>query len=320
MVMQDIDIEFSIVSGSNEEMLFGCLESLTKTMRGSRYAWSLTVTCNAPGTGLGGRLRARYPNVAVLDNDSPRSSAANHNRALRLSRARYLWLVSDNLLILPDAVRVMTEFLDRSENARIGVASPRLLNPDGTDQPSTYAFPTVSKILVAHSGLENVPIMKSALSRLAPGLRSRQPSGFQAQAETIDVDTLRGVCVAIRMKAARQVGPINDALLVGGEEAEWHRRFHEQGWKVVYFPAASVIHYGGHAARDGSQALDADHLRGELHFLQTTRGTALYSMFCASLLVMLGARVGYEWARRDRSAMEGAKRYTRVAWDALLRK
>lgn len=318
--MHDKDMEFSIVSGPSEEMLFGCLESLTKTMKDSRYAWSLTVTCNAPGTGLAGRLRARYPNATIMDNDAPRSFAANHNRVLRLSRARYLWLVSDNLLILPDTIRLVTEFLDRPENARVGVASPRLLNPDGTHQPSTHEFPSMGRVLVAHSGAENVPIIKSALWKLAPRIRSRNRAGFVTQDKPFDVDTVRGVCVAIRMKAVPQVGPMIDVPLVGGEDAEWHRRFHEQGWKVVFFPTASVIHYGSHAAREGAKMMDADHLRGELHFLQNTHAPALYSMFCAGLFLMFGVRVAYEWAMRDRSGLEGAKQYTRVAWDGLQRK
>ena len=318
--MQDKDIEFSLVSGSNEEMLFGCIESLTKTMKGSRYAWGLSVTCNSPGTGLGGRLRARYPHVTVLDNDVPRSAAANHNRVLRLSRSRYVWLASDNLLILPDAVRRVTEFLDTPQNSRVGVLGPRLLNPDGTLQPSAYEFPSMRKMMVSHSGLEKVPIVGEALARLAPGIRPRRSARLAESDQTIEVDTLRGVCVAVRMKAARQVGPMNESPGAGGEEAEWHRRFHEDGWKVVLFPEATVIHYGGHAATDGSQGRDAEFLKSDLHFLRTTRAPALYAMFCASLLGIFGSVTAMAWAARDRRGRDVASRSMRAAWDGLLRK
>ena len=222
-------MEFSLVSGSNEEMLFGCIESLTKTMKGSPYAWGLTVTCNGSGTGLGGRLRARYPHVTVLENDAPRSAAANHNRVLRLSRSRHLWLVSDNVVLMPETVRRVTEFLDAPQNSRVGVLGPRLLNPDGTLQPSAYEFPSMRKMIVAHSGLERVPVARSALARLAPRRRPAISSMIEEPGKTIEVDTLRGVCIAVRMKAARQVGPMNESPGAGGEEADWHRRFHEDG-------------------------------------------------------------------------------------------
>lgn len=321
MGSRDKDIEFSIVSGSNEEMLFGCLESLTKTMKGSRYAWSVTVTCNTPGSGLAGRLRARYPEATVLDNETPKGFAANHNRVLRVSRARYVWLLNDDLLILPDAIRLVTEFLDRPENSRVGVASPRLLNPDGSLQPSTYGFPSMPQILLAHSGLRELPFTDSILGRLAPILRSKEGSSrYWAHDRTVEVDTLRGACVAMRMKAVRQVGPMVEVAIVGGEETEWHRRFHENGWKVVYYPEASVIHYGSQTVRDGSRNLYPEYLKGALYFFRTGRSPAAYAAFCASLLAMFGVRRAVAWVRRDRYDADVARRYAGAAWDGLRRR
>ncbi len=318
MGLQDKDIEFSVVSGSNEEMLFGCIESLTKTMRDSRYAWGVTVTCNTPDTGLAARLHARYPEFAVIDNDAPRGFAANHNRVLRGCRARFVWLLNDDLLILPDAIRLVTEFLERPENARVGVASPRLLNPDGTLQPSTYGFPSMPQILLAHSGLRELPVTDSLLRRLAPMLRAREGSSrYWAHDKTVEVDTLRGACVAMRMKAVRQVGPMVEVAIVGGEETEWHRRFYEQGWKVMYYPEASVIHYGSQTVRDGSRNLYPEYLKGALYFFRTGNGRASYSLFCASLLAMFGVRTAVAVLTRNQGGIAVAKRYAAVAWDGL---
>lgn len=318
MGLQDNDIEFSVVSGSNEEMLMGCLESLAKTMKDSQYHWGVTVTCNTPGTGLAARLRGRYPEVAIIDNDTAKGFAANHNRVVRGCRARYVWLLNDDLLILPGAIRLVTEFMDRPENARVGVASPRLLNPDGTLQPSTYGFPSMPQILLAHSGLRDLPLTESVLARVAPILRSRDGSSrYWAHDRTIEVDTLRGACVAMRMKAVRQVGPMVEVAIVGGEETEWHRRFHEHGWKVVYFPEASVIHYGSQTVRDGSRNLYPEYLKGALYFFGTGKGRASYLAFCTSLLIMFGIRMALAAVTRNRSEAGVARRYAAVAWNGL---
>ena len=206
---EDKDIEFSIVSGSNEEMLFACIDSLAATMKGSRYTWGLTITSNATANGLPARLRAAYPEANIIDNREQRGFAANHNRVIRVSRARYLWLLNDDLLILPDAIRKVTEYMDRPENARVAVVSPRLLNPDGSLQPSTYGFPSMPQILLAHSGLRELRVTDAIVKRLAPVIRSREGSSrYWAHDQVVDVDTLRGACVAMRMKAVRQVGPM----------------------------------------------------------------------------------------------------------------
>ncbi|MGH8100923.1 MAG: glycosyltransferase, partial [Chthoniobacterales bacterium] len=175
-----------------------------ETMRDSSYNWSLTITCNATAPGLAGRLRARYPQALIIDNAKPRGFAENHNRILASSPARYVWLLNDDLILLPDAVRLITEFMDRPENARVAVTSPRLLNPDGSLQPSTYSFPSMPQTLLAHSGLREFPVTDAILGKVAPLLRSRPGSSrFWAHDKTIEVDTLRGACVAVRMKAVR---------------------------------------------------------------------------------------------------------------------
>jgi GT2 family glycosyltransferase len=321
MVSLEKDIEFSIVSGSNEEMLLGCIRSLVENMKGSRYSWSMTLTCNATSEGLAARLRAQYPNALIIDNETSRGFAANHNRVLASSRARYVWLLNDDLVILPDAIRFVTEFMDRPENARVAVTSPRLLNPDGSLQPSTYGFPSMPQTLLGHSGLRELPLTDALLGRVAPILRSREGSSrYWAHDRTIEVDTLRGACVAMRMKAVRQVGPMVEVSLVGMEETEWHRRFHEAGWKVIYFPEASVIHYGSQTVGGDSRRLYPEYLKGALYFFRTGRSRGAYARFCAALLAMVGARAAFAFITRNSREAKVARDYAAVAWDGLRRK
>jgi GT2 family glycosyltransferase len=315
--MEDRDIEFSIVSGSSEEMLFGCLDSLAATMKGVPLSWTLVVTVNNPGTGLAGRVRARFPEARIIENSEPRGFAANHNAVLKNSRARYVWLLNDDLLILPGTIESITKFMERPENSRVAVVSPRLLNPDGSLQPSTYGFPSMPQLLVAHSGLRELPAVEGAVSRIASIVRRKEgTSKYWAHDRTIIVDTLRGACVAMRMKAVRQVGPMVEVALVGGEETEWHRRFKENGWKVVFYPEASVIHYGSQTVR-GPNNHYPEYLKGALYFFRTGKGKATYAMFCASLVAMFGVRTAIAWILRNKAERSVAQRYTSVAWNAL---
>jgi GT2 family glycosyltransferase len=318
MVKHDNDIEFSIVSGSNEEMLFECIKSLYATMSDSPYSWSLTVTCNATSPTLAARVHSAYPSAKIIDNPSSRGFAANHNTVLFASRARYVWLLNDDLLILPDTIRKVTEYMDRPENARIGVVSPRLLNPDGSLQPSTYGFPTMPQLLLVYSGLREHRITHAILSRVAPVLRPREGSSrFWAHDRTIDVDTFRGACVAMRMSAVHDVGPMTEVAIVGAEETEWHRRFHQKGWKVVYFADASVIHYGSQTVREGGANMYPEYLKGALYYFKTGSTRAAYTAFCTALIGVFGVRTAIAAARRDKSKVTAARRYAAVAWNGL---
>jgi GT2 family glycosyltransferase len=299
-------------------MLFGCIDSLVETMRGVPFSWTVVITCNTPETSLAATLRVRYPGVRIIQNLEQRGFAANHNTVLTNSRARYVWLLNDDLLILPGAVEKVMQFLEKPENGRVAAVSPKLLNPDGSLQPSTYSFPSMPQLLLAHSGLRHLSPVESVVKRLAPVIRkSPGSSRYWAHDRTIEVDTLRGACVAMRMKAVREVGPMVEVALVGGEETEWHRRFKEHGWKVVYYPEAAVVHYGSQTVREGSNNHYPEYLKGALFFFRTDRGRATYSLFCASLMVVFGIRTAIAWMTRNKSDVGVAKRYATVAWDGL---
>lgn len=316
--MEHTDIEFSVVSGSREDMLLGCLESLHTEMSESQLNWSVTVTCNTPGSGLADRLREAYPLIRLIENSGSRGFAANHNTVLAVSCARYVWLLNDDLLILPGAIHRVTAFMDRPENSRVAAVSPMLLNPDGSLQPSTYGFPSMPQILFGHSGLRDLRLTDALMRRVAPLLRSRAGSSrYWAHDRTVDVDTFRGACVAMRMKAVKEVGLMVEVAIVGGEETEWHRRFHQNGWTVVYFHEASVVHYGSQTVL-GSSNFYHEYLKGALYFFRTSRPAATYKLFCVSLVAMFGAKAAIGWVRRDEQNLSVAREHARVAWDGLM--
>jgi GT2 family glycosyltransferase len=108
-----------------------------------------------------------------------------------------------------------------------------------------------------------------------------------------------------------------EVALVGAEEIEWHHRFQRAGWKAVFFAEASVIHHGSQTVDHASQQHLPEYLKGTLYYFRTSRPRITYSIFCALLLGMFGARFGASRIRRDQQAVNIASRYLRVAWDAL---
>lgn len=312
-----LDMEFSIVSGSNPQLLLDCLASLDRTMAGSSYRWCVTVTCNGGGPELPQRIRGAHPHATIIENDSSRGFAENHNVVLRASRARYVWLLNDDLVLLDDTVARVTAFMDDRENKKVAVVSPKLLNPDGSLQPSTYGFPTMPQIMLAHSGMRDNRVTRGLLRAAAPVLRPRAGSSrFWHHDKTIVVDTLRGACVAVRMDAVREVGVMVEVARVGGEETEWHRRFRDAGWQVVYFADASVIHFGSQTVRAGDAEHYPEYLKGSLYFFRAGNRVS-YRLFCTLLIGMFGARALFNRVTGDQRGYELALRYGRVAREGL---
>jgi GT2 family glycosyltransferase len=310
-------IEFSVVSGSNEDLIIACIGSLYQSMHGADYQWNVTAICNAPGTDLDNRLATRFPGIRIVRNATARGFAANHNTVLRQSKADYVWLLNDDLVFHTDTVSRVTEFMEEPASERVAVVSPRLLNTDGSLQPSTYGFPSMPQTLLAHSGVREHRLVDRMVRAAAPILRPRAGSSrYWDHDRTIEVDTLRGACVAVRMKAVREVGPMAEVALVGAEEIEWHRRFRDAGWKVVFLASASVTHHGSQSVAYDTQH-SPEYLKGALFYFRAGASRVRYWMFCTSLLSMFGTRLGVARIRRDPTDVAIARRCIRITWDAL---
>lgn len=314
------DIEFSVVSGSSEEMLFSCLESVHGEMRSNAgRRWSVTVTCSTDAESLvATRVRQRYPHAAIVETHLPRNPSSSHRSVLRQSEARYVWLIDDDIILMPGAVGRVLAFMERPENSRVAMVGPRLLNPDGMPTRSGYAFPSMRGILLEQSGLSGAPVafLRERFRPVrAPGaaISTRQ----SVTPQTREVDTLPCACIVLKSTAVKQAGVMLDASSKRGAEAEWHRRFQENGWKVMAFADASVMDYGGLSLQSDVRSQSPDRLEGALYFFRTGRQAAFFRLFCASLLGVVGARATFGWLLRNRASVSAARIHAGIAWREL---
>jgi len=311
-----LEVDVSIVSGLNQALTVQCLESLLGTAGDDRFDLRVTVTCNTPGSTLASRLRKQYPGVRVLENQSVKGFAANHNVVLRASTADYVLVLNDDLIFRPGAVAAAIEFLERPENQGVGTLTPRLLNPDGTLQPCTFSFPTVTRVLLAVSGIRDRIPTTPRLYWLARLLRrSNGRSRFWEHDRVCDVETFAGAAMFVRGRALRDVGVLDETTQVGGEETEWHRRFWERGWRVVFYPGAEVVHLGSQTVgRDPS--LDNEFFKGALNYFRLHGSAGAYLGLLVSSAALFGFRRALAVVRgdRERAGRAAVGWRTALAW------
>lgn len=298
-------------------MLFSCLESVHEEMRSNAgRRWSLTVTCSADAENLlAGRVRQRYPHATIVETQLPSNPSGSHRSVLRQSEARYVWLIDDDIILLPGAVGRVLGFMERPENSRVAMVGPHLLNPDGLMTRSGYAFPSMRGTLLEHSGLSG------ALEGLMPDrFRRVRASGSAASArprstpQTREVDALPCACIVVKSTAVKQAGVMLDVSSKRGAEAEWHRRFKHNGWKLMALADATVMDYGGQSLQSDIRAESPERLEGALYFFRTGHPAALFRLFCASLLWVVGAKATFGWLLRDKATVSAARIHAGIAW------
>jgi hypothetical protein len=72
-----------------------------------------------------------------------------------------------------------------------------------------------------------------------------------------EVDWVTGACILVRREVLASVGGFDGAFFMYSEELDWCRRIKSAGWKIVYLPAAKVIH---HVGQSSEQAVAARHI------------------------------------------------------------
>ncbi len=308
----------TIVPGKNDAFIYGCIESFLATAGEAPCGVRITAIDNSPGLGLGAQLHERFPSIAVRSNTVRRGFAANHNQVMANSDAEYFLVANDDLTFLPGSLARAVRYLEDPFNSRVGVVSFQLLNADRSIQPSTFSFPTVFRGLLALSHLrERIPFGAWTTRLAAFASRGRGRSRFWDHDRTLPVDTTFGAALLVRAAAVRAVGLMDEVALLGVEETEWHRRFWNEGWSVVFIHDAPVMHYDGQTNRAVS-SLEVEYLKGLLNFFQKHRPEYVARVFSGLALPIIGMRLLLAGARRDVATRGLLRNALRVVWAGAL--
>ncbi len=226
-----------VVSWNTRELLQRCLASVYASAADVADL-EVIVTDNASVDGSPEMVAACFPRATLILNSENVGFAAANNQAIRLAKGDFLLILNPDTEIVGSAIPEMLRYAhDHPETAVVG---PQLLNPDGTVQSSRRRFPTLTIAI-----LESTVLQRWFPNH--PALRGYYLLD-RGDDETQEVDWLVGACLLVRSEAAKQVGLMDEGYFMYSEELDWCRRFAAAGWKLVYHPAAKVIHHGGQSS------------------------------------------------------------------------
>jgi GT2 family glycosyltransferase len=133
---------------------------------------------------------------------------------------------------------VLEESLTR--HVDVAVAGARVLNADGTVQPSARRFPDVTTLFGGRT---------TWLTSRFPGnwFSRRNLVGLDSLAP-VDVDWVSGACFMTRRDVFEQIGGFDEGFFLYWEDADYCHRAAAAGFRRMYVPTVSVRHAGGRSA------------------------------------------------------------------------
>lgn len=210
-------------------MLGPCLASLARQELAGGFE---TIVVDNGSTDDTDEVLSRHADhVQVIRNDRNLGYAGANNQAAERARGSVLFLVnSDTELLEPNVLELLAS---AAESPGVGLAGPKLLNPDGTLQPSCAAHPTVMRSLVVGAGLQRL-VPNAWLRQIAPE--------FWSHDESSDTGWLLGAMLAIRTDLYREMGGLWATEYAEDQDIAY--RLEQRGLAVRFVEPARVMHIG----------------------------------------------------------------------------
>jgi GT2 family glycosyltransferase len=272
------EISIVIVNWNTCELLRNCLRSLKADLEGGLC--EVIVVDNGSVDGSADMVAGEFPSVRLIANADNRGFTAATNQGHEIARGVYvLMLNSDTELVDPAALRRCIDFLEA--NPDVGVLGCRIVYPDGSPQNSYFRFPSLRAVLLQASFLQQL----FERSRLFNWDRY----GDETFTEPRDVDCVMGGFLMLRKRAISENPLLDEGYFMYAEEADLCYRLKSRGWRVVFYPGATVSHHSqASSGRNPRTAAWADEAkqRGRLRFIRKWRGPI--AAYFANLIILIG--------------------------------
>lgn len=206
------------------------------------------------------RLTDSQSRLISIYNEANLGFAKACNIAIPLAgESDYLLFFNPDCIIHNGALEIMLACMN--DFPQTGMAGPLLLNPDGTEQAGgRRAVPTPWRSFIRASSL-------SRLSNRYPRLFSNFLLHQQPLPDgPIEIEAISGSCMLVRRNALLDIGPMDEGYFMHCEDLDWCMRFRQRGWKIMFVPAARVVHRRGMCSKRRYISIEWQKHKGMMRF------------------------------------------------------
>jgi len=229
----------------------------------------IIVIDNASEDGSAEMIKKNFSKVKLIENKENLGFAKANNQALRQTQGKDILLLNPDTQVKPGSLEKLIKFAEKNHKA--GVVGAKLINPDGSVQPSVYHFPTFWRAIK-----EYWLGQKGVYEKYAP--KGKKP---------IEVEAVTGAAMLIPTKIVEGVGLLDEKYFMYFEDLDYCRRVRRAGLKVFYLPTAEILHHHGQsAAKAGSKAYQ--------YLVQSSK---IYNGFIKYYLLFLILWTGQKWQK-----------------------
>ncbi len=231
-------IDIVIVNYKSTDYLLKCLKSVYDSIRDIPVR--VFVYDNDSRNGVD-RVTIAFPNVNLTKNIFNMGFTKAVNKGIKQGTAPYVLLLNPDTIIKDGFFESILQYIEN--NPDTGIVGPKVLNTDGSLQGSARAFPKPWMAVFGRNSFLTKWFPNNRISR-----KSILSSGSDGETPMF-ADWLSGACMLIRRKAIDDVGLFDEQFFMYWEDVDLCKRMWDNGWKVAYFPKASIVHHVGGSSK-----------------------------------------------------------------------
>ncbi len=213
-----MDISIIIVNFNTRKLVEDCIKSIKKNTK--KVSYEIIVVDNASSE------KIDLKDTKIIRNETNLGFARANNQGIEASSGKYILLLNSDTIVKPQAIDKLFEF---SEEMDAGVVVPKLLNTDGSVQPSCFRLPSVGLAIRQYFLRQN-----GLLDKYAP-----------QEKEATEVDSAVMAAFLITPMALEKVGKLDEKYFMYFEDLDYCKKIKEAGLKIYYIPNSEVVHIHG---------------------------------------------------------------------------
>lgn len=236
-----IDISIIIVNYNVRYFIEQCIHSVYRASDGLNI--EVIVVDNNSVDNSVPVIKEKFPDVKLIENKKNVGFAKANNQAIKIAKGKYILLLNPDTLVEEDTLRVSYKYMEK--HADTGTLGVKLIDGNGEFLPeSKRSLPTLASSFYRFVGL----------SKLFPKSKvfNSYNLGNLDENETNEVDVLCGAFMFIRASIIKEVGYLDEAFFMYGEDIDYSYRIQKAGYKVIYLPETKIIHFKGESTKKSS--------------------------------------------------------------------
>jgi hypothetical protein len=232
--MESKIVSIVIVSWNVKDLILACIQELYE-----KEGIEIIVVDNVSSDGSVKAIKNRFPEVRLIQNDINVGFARANNQGFKIATGEYIYILNPDTICTYESLNELRETF--SLDQQIGIAGPKIYYGNGKIQDScARKLPTIFTLFIQ----DILPFKKIFGKKFTN--KFTFPYDYEKKTE---VEAISGAAMLVKRQLLQRFGGFNEEFIHNGEDLELNQRIRSKGFKIIYNPASSIIHFSGQSSK-----------------------------------------------------------------------